>query len=93
MVSASADKPDTFFWIQPDFVGPIFDFNRVGLALRIPKRVQLGRVELKKGSNSGSRFNPISLYFCPLPISLFDVNTINNSFIFPKRIIGDVYIH
>ena len=45
MVLASADKPDTFFWIQPDFVGPIFDFNRVGLALRIPKRVQLGRVQ------------------------------------------------
>ena len=35
-------------------LGPIFGFKWVKLALRIQKRVQLGRVDLKKGSNLDS---------------------------------------
>ena len=37
-----------FFGFNP-ILGPLFGFKRVGLALRIQKRV-----DLKKGSNSGS---------------------------------------
>ena len=46
-------NPTRFFGFNP-ILGPIFGFKRVGLALRIQKRVQSGRVDLKKGSNSGS---------------------------------------
>ena len=34
--------------------GLIYKFKRVGLAFRIQKQIQSGRVEFKKGSNSGS---------------------------------------
>ena len=44
-------NPTRFFGFNP-ILGPIFGFKRVGLALRIQKRVQLGRVDIKKGLNS-----------------------------------------
>ena len=56
----SAAKPDPFFGFNL-ILGPIFRFKRVGLALRIQKRVQLGRVDLKFG------FNPIMFLINPIP--------------------------
>ena len=50
---SSAAKPDPFFRVQPNF-GPNFLVQTGRVGPQDQKRVQLGRVDLKKGSNSGS---------------------------------------
>ena len=44
-------NPTGLFGFNP-ILGPIFKFKQVGLALRIQKQVQLGRVDIKKGLKS-----------------------------------------
>ena len=43
-------NPLRFFGFN-QFLGPIFGFKRVGLALRNQKQVQLGKVDIKKALN------------------------------------------
>ena len=52
------------FLVSTQIVSPIFGFNRVGLAFRIPKRVQSGWVDLKKDFQVCIYFRSSSSVIC-----------------------------
>ena len=55
-VLASAAEPNCFFGLNPN-LDTKFGLSWVKLVLRVKKWVQMGRVDIKKGSTLGSTLN------------------------------------